>query len=75
MSNRSMHKSGLIRTDTDDREAILNDMAVAKSTHKILYFHDTIFKLESLWIWYEFNMSVCFTVKNILSFLYKFQNI
>ena len=75
MTIRSMHKSGLIRTDTDDREAILNNMAVAESTHKILYFHNNIFKLESFWIWHEFNMSVCFTVKGILSFLYKSQNI
>ena len=70
-----MHKSSLIHTDTNAWEAILNYMAVAESTHKILHFHNTIFKLETLWIWHEFKMSVCFTVKGILSFLYKCQNI
>jgi len=53
MTIRSMHKSGLIRTDTDDREAILNYVASAETTHKILYFHNTIFKLES-----EFGMNL-----------------
>ena len=48
MTIRSMHKSSLIHTNIDDREAILNYMAVAESTHKILFFHDTIFKLEAL---------------------------
>ena len=48
MTIRSMHKSSLIHTDTNDWEAILNYMAVAESTHKILHFHNTIFKLETL---------------------------
>ena len=39
---RSMHKSSLIHTDTDDHEAILNYLAVVESTHKILYVHNTI---------------------------------
>ena len=73
MTIRSMHKSSLIHTDTNDREAILNYMTVVESTHKILYFHNTVFKLEALW--HEFKMSVCFTVKGILSFSYKCQNI
>ena len=58
MTIRSMHKSSLIHTNIDDREAILNYMAVAESTHKILFFHNIIFKLEALSIWPEFKMSV-----------------
>lgn len=39
-----MYKSSLMHVDSDDWEAILNHMAVAESTKKILYFHYTIFK-------------------------------
>ena len=48
MNIRSMQKSRLIHTNIDDWEAILNYMAIAESTHKILYFHNTTFKLEAL---------------------------
>ena len=74
MTIRSMHESSLIHTNIDDREAILNYMAVVEFTEKILYVLNTIFKLEGLWIWPELKMSVCFTLKGILSLLNRCQN-